>query len=143
MTVAAILRDKGSDIISASPDASLLDVSNILGEKRIGAVMVLDESGDVAGIISERDVVRAISREGANALGQPVSVFMTREVVSCTGEDTIQVVMEKMTAGRFRHVPVIERGKLVGLISIGDVVKERIAQAEADAEQMRSYISMA
>lgn len=143
MTVAAILRDKGTDIVSASPENSLSEICAILGERRIGAVMVLNGDESIAGIISERDAVAAICREGASALTRPVSALMTRNVITCEGDDTINDVMSKMTAGRFRHLPVLEDGRLVGLISIGDVVKERIAQAEREAEEMRTYIAMA
>ena len=143
MTVATILKDKGANIISASPNDTLSDICTILGERRIGAVMVLNPDESIAGIVSERDVVGAISREGAAVLERSVADFMTRNVVTCKSEDSINDVMSKMTTGRFRHVPVLDDGKLIGLISIGDVIKERIVQAERDAEEMRSYISMA
>lgn len=143
MTIAAILKSKGADIVSATPDSTLADVCATLCEHKIGAVLVCDPDGGIAGIMSERDVVGAVNREGAEALARPVSAFMTRKVVTCTLDDTINEVMSRMTAGRFRHLPVIEGGRIVGLISIGDVVKHRIAQVERDAEEMRSYISMA
>lgn len=143
MTVATILKDKGANIISASPNDTLSNICAILGERRIGAVMVLNTDESIAGIVSERDIVGAISREGAAVLERSVADFMTRNVVTCKSEDSINDVMSKMTTGRFRHVPVLDEGKLIGLISIGDVIKERIVQAERDAEEMRSYISMA
>lgn len=143
MTVAAILSDKGSEIISASPNDTLADICAILGERRIGAVMVLGVDQSIAGIISERDVVGAVCREGADALARPVSEVMTRNVVTCAIDDSINEVMSKMTSGRFRHLPVVDGDRLVGLISIGDVVKQRMEDVEREAADMRSYISMA
>ena len=141
MTVAAILKEKGRDVVTAHPGATLADICALLTDKRIGAVVLTDKSGGVKGIVSERDVVRAIAREGAAALARPVSGFMTREVVSCAEDDTNASLMAKMTGGKFRHLPVVREGKLVGIVSIGDVVKRRIAQAEFEARAMREYIA--
>ncbi len=142
MTVAAILNEKGRDIISDTADRTLKDICEVLGEKRIGAIVILGAGGGIEGIVSERDVVRAISEHGPEALSQPASAVMTRKVVTCSEDDTINEVMSLMTSGRFRHLPVLREGRLVGLISIGDVVKHRIAQIEREAEDMRTYIAM-
>lgn len=141
MTVAAILSDKGRDIISAQPESKLSEICEILATKKIGAIMLIGADDKIAGIISERDVVRAVARGGAAALDSSVSEHMTKSVISCSEQETIIEVMERMTRGRFRHVPVVQDGNLIGVISIGDVVKYRIAQAEREAEEMRSYIT--
>lgn len=141
MTVAAILNEKGRNVVTANPGDLLADVCAVLAEKRIGAIVVTDRSAGAKGIMSERDVVRAIAREGAAALAKPVSTFMTREVVSCSEEDTNATLMAKMTEGKFRHMPVLRGNRLVGIVSIGDVVKRRIAEAEFEAQAMREYIA--
>jgi len=141
MKVATILGGKGREVITTNPDATLLDVVETLREHRIGCIIVADGKKGIAGIVSERDVVRAIAASGADILGSPVSGCMTRKVVTCALDDTIDTIMAKMTEGRFRHMPVVEDGKLVGLISIGDVVKLRIEQAEQEASAMRNYIA--
>ncbi|MDJ0933659.1 CBS domain-containing protein [Breoghania sp.] len=143
MTVGAILNEKGNTIVSTQPDAILADVCVLLEEHRIGAVMVLDKSDDITGILSERDVVRAIGRNGPAALQRPTSEFMTAKVETCLEDDTVNRAMARMTKGRFRHLPVMRSGRIVGVISIGDVVKWRIEQVEREAEEMRSYIAMA
>ncbi|MEM7300353.1 MAG: CBS domain-containing protein [Pseudomonadota bacterium] len=141
MTVASILAQKGNAVITIGVFSKLSDVVDLLAENKIGAVVVTAPDGGIEGIVSERDVVRAMSQKGASALDDDTGEHMTHPVVHCSQTDTINVVMEKMTAGRFRHVPVVTDGRLSGLISIGDVVKERIQQAEKDAEEMRAYIS--
>ncbi|MBO6759047.1 MAG: CBS domain-containing protein [Roseibium sp.] len=143
MTVASILSTKGREVVSERGATLLSDVCKTLTQHKIGAIVITDDDGHIQGIISERDVVKAIGVSGASALMQPVSSVMTRSVETCTDKDSINVVMAKMTAGRFRHVPVVADGKVAGLISIGDVVKHKIAQVEMEAEQMRSYITMA
>lgn len=140
MTVSAILSDKGGSVITLKSSAKLDEICKTLATHRIGAVLIVD-GDDIAGIVSERDVVRLLASGGAEALDSPASGGMTRKLVTCTKSDTIAAVMEMMTTGRFRHVPVVENGALEGVISIGDVVKYRIAQAEREAEEMRSYIS--
>jgi CBS domain-containing protein len=142
MTVAHILNDKGRDVVTAGPDTSLADVARILSERRIGAVVIV-EGEAIRGILSERDIVLALAKHGAEALRKPASECMTERVVSCRPEDTILDVMQKMTSGRFRHLPVVERGRLTGIVSIGDVVKRRIAEVEQEAEQIREYIATA
>ncbi|WP_153768535.1 CBS domain-containing protein [Labrenzia sp. CE80] len=141
MTVAAILNGKGRDVIAEKSGTLLSGICKVLAEKGIGAILVTDDESRIEGIISERDVVKAIGRQGAGALDLPVGDVMTRSVVTCTENDSINDVMTKMSQGRFRHVPVVKDGKVAGLISIGDVVKYRIAQVEQEAEHMRSYIT--
>jgi CBS domain-containing protein len=140
MTVSAILGEKGHTVVSLTSAAPLHQVCQTLTANRIGAVLIID-GVDIAGIVSERDVVRIISREGAGALDRPASEFMTKKLVTCGRDDSVASVMEQMTTGRFRHVPVLENSTLVGVISIGDVVKYRIAETEREAEEMRNYIA--
>lgn len=143
MTVAAILSGKGHDTITAQSDALLSEICETLAKHKIGAVVVCKGDGEIEGIVSERDIVRVIGTQGPSALQLPVSGIMTKNVVTCTEENNINEVMARMTQGRFRHMPVVKDGKLTGVISIGDVVKFKIAQVELEAEQMRSYITMA
>jgi CBS domain-containing protein len=142
MTVAAILSRKGRDVVTVPTDRSIADVIQMLAEYRIGAVVVADADNRILGIVSERDVVRALVR-GPNALDGTVASIMTAKVVTCTDHDTINDVMARMTDGRFRHLPVVEDGKIAGIVSIGDVVKARIEQVEREADEMRAYIAMA
>lgn len=142
MTVSSILESKGNnDVITANSKATIQDIAEILAAKKIGAVIIVDDKNDVCGIASERDVVREVAKNKELGLEQPISVCMTHAVISCKETDTINHVMEKMTQGRFRHVPIMDDGKLLGIISIGDVVKARIEQAERDAEDMKRYIA--
>ena len=141
MTVAAILSDKGRDVITASPEATLSEICETLAVRKIGAIVLTGGDGSIAGIVSERDIVRAVASGGAGALETAVADHMTRSVITCSPQDTINEVMERMTQGRFRHLPVMTDGALVGVISIGDVVKIRIAMAEQEAAEMRSYIT--
>ncbi len=143
MSVSLILKSKGSDVISVKPDSVLSSVIETLSSRKIGAVLVLHGDGRVAGVLSERDVVRALAQHGAGALAMPASTFMTADVVSAGPHDSIGRVMEKMTHGRFRHLPIIEEGRLVGIISIGDVVKKRIDEAEHEAQALREYVTQA
>ncbi|EFO30598.1 signal-transduction protein [Roseibium sp. TrichSKD4] len=142
MNVASILSTKGHDVITEKSTTLLSDICTTLAEHKIGAIVIADDAGHIEGIISERDIVKAIGTSGPTALEKPVSEVMTKSVVTCTDADSVNAVMAKMSAGRFRHVPVTDDGKVTGVISIGDVVKFKIAQAEMEAEQMRSYISM-
>lgn len=141
MNVGGILNEKGRNVETASPEATLEDVAGVLGSKKIGALIILNSNGKIAGILSERDIVRAIAEGGAAALQKPVSAFMTHKVVTCRESDTVNQLMDSMTQGRFRHLPVVENGKLTGVMSIGDVVKYRIAEAEFEAEEMKRYIA--
>ena len=141
MTVKAILSRKGNDVITIEPTVTLLAAVNILAEHRIGAlVVVAGADGQVAGILSERDIVRALAQRGPGALQEAVGQVMTRRVVTCTESDTVAALMERMTQGKFRHLPVVERGKLVGLVSIGDVVKHRLGEMEHESNALREYI---
>jgi len=141
MTVKAILSHKGNDVITIEPTVTLSAAVNILAEHRIGAlVVVAGADGQVAGILSERDIVRALAQRGPGALQEAVGQVMTRRVVTCTESDTVAALMERMTQGKFRHLPVVERGKLVGLVSIGDVVKHRLGEMEHESNALREYI---
>ncbi|MEM9634211.1 MAG: CBS domain-containing protein [Pseudomonadota bacterium] len=142
MTVAAILSGKGHETITARSDALLSEIAETLAKNKIGAVVVCAGDNSIQGIVSERDIVRVVGTQGASALSLPASSVMTKDVVTCSEENSVNEVMARMTQGRFRHMPVLKDGKLTGVISIGDVVKFKIAQVELEAEQMRSYISM-
>ncbi|MAA99429.1 MAG: inosine-5-monophosphate dehydrogenase [Stappia sp.] len=142
MTVAAILNEKGREVTTKAAGDTLREICATLAEKKIGAIVITEASGTIEGIISERDVVRAIAQDGPEALDKPVGEFMTRKVVTCQAQESINSVMARMSGGRFRHVPIVRDGKLDGLVSIGDVVKYRIAQIEREAEDMRNYIAM-
>jgi CBS domain-containing protein len=140
MTVSIILAAKGRDVVTVEPNATLKSAVALLADKRIGAVLILGVDDRVAGILSERDFVRALAERGASALGEPVSQVMTRKVSTCTEGETISAIMERMTDGKFRHVPVVDQGRLVGMVSIGDVVKHRLHEMERDSAAMRDYI---
>lgn len=140
MKLGQLLDQKGRGTITVEPTETLSAVFGILAEKRIGALVVCDKDEQVIGIISERDLVRSIAKEGERALSWPVANAMTAKVVTCSEDETVNDVMEKMTAGRFRHMPVVEAGKLSGVISIGDVVKHRIEEVEREAADIRAYI---
>jgi len=147
MNVKAILAAKkqslGGDIICIEPTADLAAAAKLLSAHRIGALLIRGAGGRLAGILSERDIVRALSEHGAGALALPVGQVMTRDVVTCSEDDIVASIMERMTAGKFRHMPVLARGELVGLISIGDVVKQRVDEIERESEAMRDYIQTA
>ena len=139
MTVRAVLGSKGHQVISVSPDAKLSAAVKILAERRIGAVMVM--SGQkIEGILSERDVVRVLGERGAAVLEEPVRSVMTSKVITCHESDTVGAIMEIMTSGKFRHLPVVENDRIVGLISIGDVVKWRVAEYEREQEADRKSV---
>jgi CBS domain-containing protein len=141
MTVANILKVKGRAIFSMRPNDTLMDLSNLLAEKRVGAVVVTDDELHVLGIISERDIIRAISSEGKGALDNPVSQYMTSKVVTVQESTPVLAVMDMMTKGRFRHVPVVDGDKCVAVISIVDIVRHRVAEIEFEHEALHSYIS--
>jgi CBS domain-containing protein len=144
MQVIQILREKGRDVVALSSEATLSEAARLLAHKRIGALVVRDANGALAGILSERDVVCAVAEESASALARPVSAYMTRDVASCTELDTVEELMEMMTRGRFRHVPVLdENNQLCGLVSIGDVVKMHIEETMREAATLRQYIAAA
>jgi CBS domain-containing protein len=147
MNVKAILAAKkeslGGDIISIEPTADLAAAAKCLASHRIGAVLIRGAGGRLAGILSERDIVRALAKHGPAALDLPVGQVMTRDVETCGEEETVARLMERMTAGKFRHVPVLRNGALIGLISIGDVVKERVGEIERESDALRDYIRSA
>ena len=140
MTVSIILAGKGRDVVTIEPSATLSDAVKLLAEKRIGAVVILGADRRIAGILSERDIVRALAESGRDAVDGPVSAAMTRKVSTCHERETISAIMERMTTGKFRHIPVVDQGKLVGIVSIGDVVKHRLSEVERDSAAMRDYI---
>jgi CBS domain-containing protein len=142
MTVRAILNSKGHQITSVEPDTKLSAAIKILSERKIGAVLAMDK-GRIEGILSERDIVRVLGERGAAVLDEPVSAVMTRKVISCKPSDTVSAIMEMMTSGKFRHLPVVEDGRVVGLISIGDIVKRRVSEYENEQEALREYIKTA
>jgi CBS domain-containing protein len=140
MTVSMILAGKGRDVVTIEPNASLAAAAKLLAERRIGAVLILGADRRISGILSERDIVRALAERGADALDEPVSAAMTRRVSTCHENETVANIMERMTAGKFRHVPVVDQGRLAGIVSIGDVVKHRLHEVERDSAAMRDYI---
>lgn len=143
MSVKLILERKGYDVFSAAPDTTLGDAVAALAKHKIGAIVIVDEKRAIKGILSERDVVRAIAADGADALWRPISDIMTIKVSVCSENHTVNQVMEMMTRGRFRHLPVEKDGALHGIVSIGDVVKLRIEEVERESEEIRSYIATA
>lgn len=143
MTVKAILDEKGRELFTLSPDDTIEKAAATLAKHKIGALVVTTENGKIAGILSERDIVRVLADQGASVLKHSVSEVMTKKVKVCKPQHTVHDVMEIMTSGRFRHLPVEVDGVLAGIISIGDVVKRRIEEVEREAEEIRSYISTA
>ncbi len=143
MIVKSILATKGQDVISIEPTATLETAVHKLTEHRIGALLVFGPDRRVIGILSERDVVRVLSERGASALAEPLSKVMTRKVVTCTQSDTVGAIMELMTTGKFRHLPVVEQERVIGIISIGDVVKYRLREIEEESTALRDYIQTA
>ena len=143
MAVAQILNVKGRTVISAAPADTVQVVADILARNRIGAVVVRDKSGGLAGIVSERDIVVALARHGVGAIQKTAADIMTSKVRTCAPGDTEASLMSLMTEHRIRHLPVVEGGALIGMISIGDVVKLRMESIEREAEEMKSYIASA
>ena len=143
MTVARILEQKGREVQTVQPHHSLKDVIARLADKRLGALVVSDATRAPLGIISERDIVRVLAEHGASALDDPVSRHMTRNVQTVREDATIDEVMSMMTNGRFRHMPVVEDGKLIGIISIGDVVRRHVEALHHEREALREYIATA
>ena len=141
MNIDQILGDKGSAVVTIDASASLVEATRLLDENRIGATVAIDSAGKVVGVLSERDVVRRLAREGAPALDMKVRDAMTREVITAEPDESVQTCLERMTDRRIRHLPVLRNGALIGIISIGDLVKWKIAQTEAEAEAMKAYIA--
>lgn len=143
MTVAAILGSKDIGVVTVPPHRTLEETTRLLAEHRIGTVVVTSADGQLLGILSERDIVKAVAAEGSGALTHAVSQHMTKRVEVARRDELVDSIMERMTRGRFRHMPVVENGRLVGIVSIGDVVKHRLAQIEQETSAMRDYIATA
>ena len=144
MTIARILAAKGGDVVTTQPHRTLAEVAEVLVAKNIGAVVVVaDVQGIVIGILSERDIVRAVAKRGTAVFNDAVSMHMTAEVITTSEDERVHVAMEKMTNGRFRHLPVIRHERLVGLVLIGDLVKHRLAEYEYEQKVTREYIATA
>ncbi|HMA70485.1 MAG TPA: CBS domain-containing protein [Xanthobacteraceae bacterium] len=143
MTVNDILSQKGDHVLTIEPTATLAEAVQILAQRRIGALLVTGADHRIVGIISERDIVRSLDEKGTAVLGVPVAEVMTRKVVTCGRNETIAEIMERMTGGKFRHVPVVEHGRLAGIVSIGDVVKARLSELENEQDALREYIRTA
>src|SRR6185437_7815349 len=141
MTVARILAKKGCEVATTQPHRTLREVANLLAARNIGAVVVADVQGRVLGILSERDIVRAVATRGGDSLDDAVSIYMTTRVITASEEDTVLATVEKMTSGRFRHLPVVKDGQLAGIVSIGDAVKFRLEEMEREQSAMREYIA--
>src|SRR5580693_5605267 len=140
MIVKDLLLGRRGDVVTTEPSADLAAAAKVLAERRIGAVVVLGADHRIVGILSDRDIVQALAQHGPTALQKTVGQFMTRDVKTCSENDTIESLMGRMTAGKFRHMPVVEQGKLVGIVSIGDVVKNRVEEIEREAAALRDYI---
>jgi len=140
MLIAQILAGKGRDVVTTRPDATIAEVAKLLKVKRIGAVVVIDADGQLCGIISERDLARGLANHGAKLLDMKVARLMTANVVTCSPDDGLATLMQQMTDGRFRHLPVVKDDKLIGIISIGDVVKHRLKELEAETHMLQDYI---
>lgn len=141
MNVGSILKVKGKSVATARPEDTVEAIAQKLASRKIGAIVIVGDGGHVSGIVSERDIIRVIGEHGASALHQSVGEVMTKSVMTCNEASTIEQMMSVMTQGRFRHVPVIEDGSLVGIISIGDVVKHHIAEVEMEVTAMRDYLA--
>ena len=141
MLVSQILKHKGDMVFTASPTDSVAAVAALLHARRVGAMVVLSEDRSVAGIVSERDIVRIVAEKGADGLGQPISACMTRDVVFAELQESVDQLLERMTDRRIRHLPVCKDGRLIGIVSIGDLVKSKIAETVAEAETLKAYIS--
>jgi len=141
MLVSQILKQKGDMVFTASPTDSVAAVAALLVARRVGAMVVLDQDRDVAGIVSERDIVRIVAERGADGLTEPVTACMTKDVVFADPAETVDQLLERMTDRRIRHLPVCQEGRLIGIVSIGDLVKSKIAETVAEAETLKAYIS--
>ena len=143
MTVKAILSAKGGEVITIDPTTNLASAVKLLAERKIGALVVTGADRRIVGIVSERDIVQELAAHGAASLDLPLTEVMTRKVMTCGASDTISFVMERMTQGKFRHLPVVEQGRLLGIVSIGDVVKHRLQEMEREQAALRDYIQTA
>src|ERR1039457_352247 len=143
MIVKNILAAKQGDVVTIEPTANLVAAVKLLTERHIGAVVILGADHRIVGILSERDIVRALAEHGSTVLQGPVGQVMTRDVKTCSEDDTIGELMDRMTTGRFRHMPVVQQGKLIGIVSIGDVVKSRVEEIDHEAKALHDYIQTA
>jgi len=143
MTVRAILSRKGNDVATIEPNAPLATAMKILAERRIGALVITGADQRIVGILSERDIVRTLAQRGPVALDKPLADVMTRKVVTCSQSETVCEIMERMSSGKFRHVPVVEQGRLIGIVSIGDIVKSRLEEMEREQAALHDYIRTA
>ena len=143
MIVSDILRQKGTYVASTRPSVSIAEAAAVMSREHIGALLVRDDAGAIKGILSERDIVGALARAGASCLERAVGDYMTREVVNCSSADPIKDIMTAMTEKRIRHLPVIDDNRLAGIISIGDVVKHRLREAEEEVEIIKEYVATA
>ena len=141
MLVSQILKQKGDMVFTASPSDSVAAVAALLQARRVGAMVVLDQDRDVAGIVSERDIVRIVAERGAEGLTEAITACMTKDVVFADPAETVDQLLERMTDRRIRHLPVCREGRLIGIVSIGDLVKVKIAETVAEAENLKAYIS--
>ena len=141
MNAATILKFKGGGVFTTTANKSLLEIAKLLAQHGIGCIVILGDDDKIVGIVSERDLMRAIGQAGGKVLDKPVSDFMTKSVVTAREADTVDQLMSEMTMHRFRHMPVVERGQLLGLVSIGDLVKIHVADAEFESSAMRQYIT--
>ena len=143
MNTATILKLKGNGVVTATANQSLLDIAKLLAQYRIGSVVIVEDDDKVRGIISEHDLIRAIGQAGSKVLNEPVHNFMATAVVTARRTDTCDQLMSEMTTRKFRHMPVVELGRLVGIVSIGDLVKMHVADAEFESDAMRQQITTA
>ncbi|WP_170445751.1 CBS domain-containing protein [Ruegeria arenilitoris] len=142
MLVQAILKSKSTDgVVTVAPSMTVSDAAKILADKRIGTVIVSEDDGETAaGILSERDIVRELAASGSGCLTQPVSAYMTRKLVTATQQDKVQDVLARMTEGRFRHMPIVEDGKLIGIVTLGDVVKAQLSELAMEKDALQGMI---
>jgi CBS domain-containing protein len=143
MTVKAILSGKGYDVVTIEPSATLTTAIKLLAERRIGALVITGPDQRIVGILSERDIVRTLAERGPSTLNEPLGDVMTRKVVTCGQGDTVCAIMERMTSGKFRHIPVVEQNRLIGIVSIGDIVKTRLGEMEREHAALNDYIRTA
>ncbi len=141
MTIAAILKQKGADVARVAPTATVADVAQHLREKRIGAVLVMDSAGQLLGIVSERDIVSCLAKEGARVLEMTAAQLMTRDLHTATPKTSVPEAMAQMTERRVRHLPVLDDGRLAGIVSIGDIVKARIDQQAQEVDSLKAYVA--
>jgi CBS domain-containing protein len=141
MLVSQILKDKGDTVFTASPHETVAAMAALLHSRKVGAVVIVDVAGKVVGILSERDIVRVVAEKGAAGLDQPISSCMSSKVIFAGPSETVSTLLERMTDRRIRHLPVVKDGRLMGIISIGDLVKSKIAETEAEAENLKAYIT--